>query len=500
MRTPPPMSTETPTRPLTDGGGRQAHFVGVAGVGMTATAMLLAELGWRITGTDPGCHPPSSDHLAAAGIVVHDRYSADHLPPGCELVVAGASAKVDPEKNAEVGAAVERGLPVRTFPEVLGELTRSTHNLTVAGSFGKSTTTALVAWILDQGGLDPGYFIGAFPHQLERPARIGSGRQFVLEGDEYLTSGADRRSKFLHWRTDSLLLTSLEHDHVNLFPDQAAYEAPFAELAHRMEERGLIVGCADDPRIAGLLAGAPARVATYGLDPAGRPRWSAGGVELGPRGARFRLLRDGEEVCRLESSLLGRHNVQNAVGAAALVLERELVAPRVVVEAVAAFEGLERRLDRISGPDSALLVYEGFGSSRAKARAAIDALRAHHPGRRLAVLFEPHAFSWRNRSTLSWYDDAFEAADAVVVYRPAQAGAERHDQLGHAEIVARLERHHPAVSAALSPREALDAVRSAVRAGDLLLVLTSGSLEGVVGRLPRWAAEHYPAGRRSKIR
>lgn len=457
---------------------------------MTATAMLLREAGWSITGTDTHCHPPTSTFLAEHGVRVGSEYDPANIPEGTDLVVAGGSAKVDPTQNREVAAAHERGIPVRAFPQVLAELSRSARNLVVAGSFGKSSCTALIAWILERAGKAPGFFIGAFPQQLRGPSSLGAGELFVLEGDEYLTSGLDRTSKFLYLEATDLLLTSLEHDHVNIFPTQEDYLVPFRELVRELPADGVLVGCSDDERVPELLKTAGCRVATYGLVDRFEPLWTARDVVVGET-TRFDLVRGGARVARLTTSLLGRHNVQNIVGCSALLLERELVDLGQLQEAVASFRGLQRRLDLISEPGTPVSVYEGFGSSHAKATAAISAMREHFPGRRLVVGFEPHAFSWRHRRKVGWYRDAFEGADEVFVFQAPVLGSNREDELGPEEILAAVRERHPQARGLSTPEDGIEALEESLREGDVLLLLTSGDMGGLVSRIPRLVSRRF---------
>ncbi len=390
-------------------------------------------------------------------------------------------------------AAHETGLPIRSFPEVLGELTKARHNVVVAGSYGKSTTTSLVAHILRHAGVDAGYFIGAEPSRpgganavLPAPSSLGSAPTFVLEGDEYPSAHDDARAKFMHLHPTDIVLTSVVHDHVNVYPAFEDYKKPFTELLAAVPDGGIIVACADEPGAFALAKASGKNVISYGLK---NGAYRATDIVCGER-TRFTLEKDSEKVAELESGLLGVHNVEDIVAASAYVLSRELVSPEALAAAVATFPGVRRRLDNIA-PASSVPVFEGFGSSYEKARAAIEAILLHFPARKLVIVFEPHTFSWRNRANLPWYDTVFKEARAVVMTAPPTQGAATHDQLSSDEIVERVR----AAGADVETYDPHDVPASIgyILPTDVVLVLTSGDLEGTLEAFASAMESRFPA-------
>jgi UDP-N-acetylmuramate: L-alanyl-gamma-D-glutamyl-meso-diaminopimelate ligase len=456
---------------------KQVHLIGLCGVGMSATALLLKEAGWEVTGSDAECYGPPLDILARGGLTPLIPYSPANIPAEVDCFVIGRNAKLNPEENEEVRAALATGKPIYSFPQMLGELTKDRQNVVVAGSYGKSTTTSLIAHILRHAGVDAGYFIGAEPSSLPAPASMGTDPVFVLEGDEYPSAHDDARSKFLHLHPRDVVLTSIVHDHVNVFPTFADYQRPFRELLALVPEDGLVVVCADEPGALGMAQIAPVTIVPYGVESGS---YRATNIEYGET-TRFTLLCPDEADIELTTTQLGRHNVEDIVGACAYVLVRKLVSREQLPDAVASFGGVRRRLDNIA-PGSSVPVYEGFGSSYEKARAAIAAIRLHYPEKRLVIVFEPHTFGWRNRANLPWYDDVFAGANLVLVAPPEIQGAATHEQLTHEEIMKRINAAgvHAHPYDALHPEHAVDALT----AGDVVLILTSGSLEG---SLPEFA-------------
>ncbi len=471
---------------------KKAHFIGIAGKGMSAVALLLRQAGVEITGSDEGFYPPVSDYLAAANIPFNNGYKKEHIPEDADIIVIGKNAKLVKESNEEVAAAFEyqktRGTKILSFPDVLNELTKDTDNIVVAGSYGKSTCTALLSWCLMHAGKDPSYFIGEITKGLEAHARRGNGQTFVLEGDEYPSANWDYRSKFLHYNPKSVLLTAATHDHVNVYPTHEEYLAPFRQLLALLPTNGLLVVNADEPHALALSTEYAGHTATYGMD--SDAEWYPQNIAYGSP-TTFDLVHNNSKVVTLTTSLLGAHNIENIIGISAMLLEKELLTTDELAAAVAAFEGVKRRMESLS-PDSTVAVYEGFGSSYEKARSAMAAMKLHFPGKRLVVVFEPHTFTWRNKVALNQYDDVFAGADKVFIYEPATQGASTHAQLTQNEIVERVAQAGFAVEPIEEGPGMLGVITKQIQPDDAVLLLTSGELGGLIKTIPKWATETFP--------
>jgi UDP-N-acetylmuramate: L-alanyl-gamma-D-glutamyl-meso-diaminopimelate ligase len=466
--------------------GKNVHFIGIAGKGMSATALLLRQLGCRISGSDDGFYPPVSDYLVRAQIPFSKGYKKEHIPANADVIVIGKNAKLTPEENEEVRAAFASGKPVRSFPDILEELADGTETIVVAGSYGKSTCTALLAWCLVHAGKDPSFFIGEVTNGFDAYAHLGKGGVFVLEGDEYPSANWDDRSKFLRYRPRNILLTSATHDHVNVFPTHEQYLSPFRALLKLLPADGLLVANKGE-QFARTLADAHAgQKLFYALDDA---TWHAANVRYGERTS-FDLMREWKKILSLATTQLGAHNVENIVGVSAMLLEKGLLTPPQLAAGIASFQGVKRRLDRKSQKTS-VPIFEGFGSSYEKAKSAISAIRQHFPDRRLTVVFEPHTFSWRNRNALAWYDDVFAGASKVFIYEPAAQGASTHAQLSQDEILTRVKKTGVDAEAIADPRDLANIDRQ-MHKNDVILLLTSGNLGGLIETIPRLAEQKFP--------
>lgn len=453
------------------------HFTGVAGAGMSAVALMMRDGGHEVSGSDEDVFPPMSTYVEGLGFPFHQRFDAANLPDGLDILVLGTSAKLGAESNPEVVEARARGVRVTTFAELLGAATHGRPTSVIAGSFGKSTCTALMAHILFAAGKAPGWMVGAISPSLPATGHWGTG-DVVLEGDEYIVSGTDRRSKFVLYHPDNLLLTSLIHDHVNVFPTFADYEAPFRELLAMLPASGVAV-MREHPAIRAIAGLTHARVVWYDTAPC--DGWYCEAVVYGET-TTFDLVTPDQRRIPLRTQLLGAHNVENIVGVAAFLLERGLVTEGELASGLESFAGIRRRLDRLT-TTSRVPVIEGFGSSYEKAHSAIEAMRLHYPDRPLVVVFEPHTFSWRSRDALSWYDTVFTGAARVLICPPPVHGAASHHQSTHEEIVERARAAGVAVEGVASAQAAVEAL-SHLKGEEAVLLLSSGPLLGLPDLLP----------------
>lgn len=454
------------------------HFTGIAGAGMSAVALMMRDAGHEVSGSDADAFPPLSTYVESLGFPFYRSFAADNLPAHLDVLVLGASAKLGGDDNPEVAEARRRGVKITTFPELVGEATRDRLSTVVAGSFGKSTCTALLAHVLKQSGVDAGWMIGAISPSLPATGHWGTAPEVVLEGDEYIVGPADRRSKFVLYHPRDVLLTSLIHDHVNVFPTFADYEAPFRELLRLLPKDGLLT-VREHPATRAVAGEAAGRTVWYDTSPC--DGWWSDEVVYGET-TRFVLVSPAGRRLPLATTLLGEHNIENIVGVSAYLLERGLVSEDQLARAIASFAGIRRRLDRLT-TRSAIPVIEGFGSSYEKARSAIEAMLLHYPERPLTVVFEPHTFSWRSRDALAWYDTVFAGAARVLMAPPPTHGAESHHQSTHAEILERTRAAGVPVQGVARADQAIGAL-STLTGDEVVLLLSSGPLMGLPDSLP----------------
>lgn len=461
------------------------YFVGIAGAGMSALVSVLVSEGVRVSGSDEGVFPPISTYLDRLGVPYHVGFDAARVPPDLDAAIVGTSAKLELSSNPELAELIRRGVPRYSFAEYLGLHTKGRENVVITGSFGKSTLTAMCASFLKDAGKDPGYFIGAIPLDLPTTGASGADPLFLIEGDEYIVSAEDRRSKFLLYHPSHVLISSLVHDHLNVFPTIESYEAPFRELIELLPKAGKLVCANAHEALHRMTAGRP--VVWYGLQPCGG--YFAENIQIGEI-TRFDLRTPGGGRIPLSTQLLGLHNVENIVGAAALLMELGQIDADALARAAPCFRGVARRLDKKT-VSSRAPVYEGFGSSYEKARSAIEAMQLHFPGRPLVVVFEPHTFSWRNREGLAWYDSVFEGVDQVLLLPPPGHGAGSHEQLSQTEIAERIRRAGVKTTPIAGRDDGLEILGRTLTGDEAILLLSSGPLAGLADALPKALDERF---------
>src|SRR5262249_28830303 len=323
------------------------HLIGICGTGMGAVAGLLKEAGHDVRGSDAEVYPPMSDQLRGLGVPVFQGYRPENLDWGPEKVVVGNVCRAD---HVEVAAARERGIPLTSFPAVLEEqFLADRRGVVIAGTHGKTTLTALLAFILADAGRDPSFLIGGVPRNFGRGYRLGAGPTFVVEGDEYDTAFFDKGSKFLHYRPKLTAITSVELDHVDIFPSFEAVKQAFARLVALVPEDGLLLVAASSPH---ALAAGEAGGCVVGARAAAQrgvrePMWHAEIVDGGaPARTQFHVRRAGDPFGRFDVALVGEHNVENALGAIAMASALG-VAPDEIERAVRRFAGVKRRQELV---------------------------------------------------------------------------------------------------------------------------------------------------------
>ena len=480
----------------------KVHLIGIGGTGMGAVAGLLAANGHEVRGSDAAVYPPMSEQLAALGVPVMMPYAAENLAWGPELVVVG---NVHGKDHVEVLAAQERGIELTSFPAVIGtHLLGDKHPIVITGTHGKTTTTSLVAHILEEAGRDPSLFVGGVPVALGQGYRAGAGPDFVIEGDEYDTAFFDKGPKFAHYRAQTAILTSVELDHVDIFPSFDAVRDVFKKLVTQMPADGLLVVCAEARDATAVAKHAPCRVETYAVLEANgdaAPRrapqaeasepppptdttWHADNLEVLAKSGRaaFDVHYQGERLERFETLLVGRHNVANCLAAIAVCHARG-VPVRDILRGVASFAGVRRRQE-LRGVASGVTVLDDYAHHPTAVRETLRALRKRFPKRRLIAVYEPRSATSRRKTFQVEFAEAFSHADEVVVGRMFDPGKIPASERFDPERLA-LDLHRAGTKASYTP-DVENIVKQLVKSaapGDVVCVLSSGSFDGLHDRL-----------------
>jgi len=454
---------------------RRFHFVPIGGTAMVPLAALLLEEGHRVTGSDQKLYPPMSTTLEQLGIPVAAGFAPGHVPADCDVVVVGNAALRD---NVEAAEATRRGLPVLSLPQAVRRyLLPERTPIVITGTHGKTTTSALTAWLLLDSGRDPGFIVGGQMQNLGRGYRRGRGPHFVLEGDEYNAAFFDRGPKFLHYEPRHLFIGNIEYDHADLYPDLPSVVEAFRQVARLPPEDGAVVVNADDARVMDVAKDARAPVVRVSLDDSGAD-FSARDLTFGPEGTRFTLLEGGLPTARLSSPLSGVHNVRNALGAIALVRGVGLASTEIA-RALPRFGGVKRRLE-IKGEKNGILVVDDFAHHPTAVAGTLQAARAKFPGRRIWAVFEPRSNTAGRKMFEEEYVEAFAGADAVIlapVFHAQRLAPE--NLLDRNALAARCAAAGKPVFAPDSIDSIPDIVRREARPGDVLLLMSSGAFGGL---------------------
>ena len=459
---------------------------------MAPLACLLQEQGHRVRGSDGPLYPPMSTLLEAAGIRPAVGYEPAHLRPRPDLAVVGNAVRRD---NPEVLEAERLGVERLSMPEALARFFLADRKpLVVAGTHGKTTTTALAAWVYARCGRDPGYLVGGVPVGLPASFRTGTGERFVIEGDEYNAAFFDRGAKFLHYRPETLILTSVEYDHADLYPSPEVLRSAYAQLIALLPATGRLIACGEDPELRALAREAPCPVVLYGLG-AGcdlAPIGGLGGIETTAAGSRFRV-RDPEigEV-ELAIRLAGEHNVLNALAVWAAARRDDLPAAEVAA-ALASFAGVKPRLEEIGAvgrETEEITVVDDFAHHPTAVEKTLGGLAQRYPGRRLVVLFEPRSLTAGRAFFYALYARAFGRARRVLFAPTFHAGRlADEERLDFSALAAELSAGGLQATACASTAEVFSTALAEARPGDVIVTMSSGAFEGLPHRLAAAFAE-----------
>jgi len=455
---------------------RTAHLIGICGTGMGSLAGLLKEAGFEVRGSDADVYPPISTMLASLGIPVLKGYGPGNLDPVADVLVVG---NIVGRSNPEVQALLERGLPHFSMPQALGEFVLAgRHPVVVAGTHGKTTTSALMSHVLLESGRDPSFLVGGVLIGHERSYRLGSGPHVVVEGDEYETSFFDKGPKFLHYRPRTALLTSVEYDHAEMYASIEAVEEAFRRFVAIVPRDGTLVVCADDPRADRLASASGSRVIRYGLD---RGDLRGRILASGPSGMTFETASPAPGAAapaRFSVPMTGAHNLRNTL--AVVAASRSLgLADSEIAPALSSFRGVHRRQE-IVGVAAGVTVIDDFAHHPTAVRETIAGTRSRFPGSRLWAVFEPRTNTTRRSVFQAEYAEAFDGADVTLIAavdHPERAPEETRFDPGR--LVSDLQARGLTAGYVPSVGEIVERVGKNAGRGDVVLVMSNGSFGGV---------------------
>ena len=458
---------------------RRFHFIGICGTAMATLAAMLKARGHDVQGSDHAVYPPMSDFLARESIRVLDGYRAEHITPEIDVVVVGNAIS---RGNAELEEVLDRKIRFVSLPEAIRDhFLWQSRSIVIAGTHGKTTTTALTGWLLTAAGQDPSVLIGGIALNFDGSYRLGSGRDFVIEGDEYDSAFFDKTAKFLKYLPDIAVIGNLEYDHADIYPDMESLRTAFRRLIALVPRSGHVLIGADSPEAAQLAAGVRSGVATFGVD--ADADWRATAIVPADGRMQFDVWRGGQPFGQFVSPLHGVHNVRNALAAIAAA-HATGVSAETLARGLASFQSVRRRLE-LRGEASGVSVFDDFAHHPTAILETLRAVRWSYPDRRIWAIFEPRSATSCRRIFQNDFVMAFDesGADEVVLAAVFRSTLPADERLDVEAVVRDLQRRGRKARLVPTADEIVETVAGEAREGDLVIVMSNGGFDNIHQKL-----------------
>lgn len=459
--------------------GEHIHLIGICGTAMASLAGMLQQRGFRVTGSDAAAYPPMSDFLTSLGIPIAQPFAVENLNPRPDLVVVGNAIS---RGNVELEEVLDKRLPFSSLPQILhDEFLKGKEVLVVAGTHGKTTTTSMLSWIFQSAELQPSFLIGGIAENFGGSFQLAEGKHFILEGDEYDTAFFDKGPKFLHYFPDSVILTSVEFDHADIYKDLDAVETAFKRLVNLVPRRGRIVAFDTGESLERCLARAFCPVERYGGS--ARATWQITDLDLKPAGSSWSVLREGKLWANFEFSLGGEYNAWNATAAAALAASYGISIEQIG-RALKTFKSVKRRME-VRATVNGVTIIDDFAHHPTAIAGTLTALRSRYPGARLWAILEPRSNTLRRNVLQNELANSLALADEVVV-----ASVFRSEVIPPAErldlpaVAAAIQNHGRRARIISSVEGIVQLTAPEMRPGDVVTILSNGGFDGIYEKLP----------------
>jgi UDP-N-acetylmuramate: L-alanyl-gamma-D-glutamyl-meso-diaminopimelate ligase len=459
------------------------HLIGICGTAMASLAGMLQARGHRVTGSDENVYPPMSTMLEGLGISLMQGYDAAHLDPAPDCVVVGNAI---PRGNPEVETTLNRRLLYRSLPEVLKEeFIRGRRSLVVAGTHGKTTTTSLAAWMVDQGGLDPSFMVGGVVQNFGSSFHVPDSDYFIIEGDEYDTAYFDKGPKFMHYLPELAIVNNLEFDHADIYHDLDAVKLAFRRLMNVVPGNGRLIAGWDSPHVREVVASMGEKlftqVQTFGTSE--DASWQARDIDYAEGRTRFRVFREGKEWGEFQTALIGDFNVRNCL-AGIIAADAWGVERKAIAAALATFQSVRRR-GEVRGEVNGITVIDDFAHHPTAVRETLTALRLKYKDRRIVAVFEPRSRTSCHATFQDAYVTSFRPADYVIISRvfDAQRAAEMGGVLDTAKLIEDIAAQEKPAFAITDVDEIVRSLTSELSSGDVVVIMSNGAFGGIHEKL-----------------
>jgi UDP-N-acetylmuramate: L-alanyl-gamma-D-glutamyl-meso-diaminopimelate ligase len=459
---------------------QHAHLIGICGTAMASLAGLLKQRGFKVTGSDAAAYPPMSDFLAAMSIPVAQPYAEANLKPRPDWVVVGNAIS---RGNVELEHVLDERIPFRSLPDTLYDFfLRTREPIVVAGTHGKTTTTSMLAWIFQTAGKDPSFLVGGIAENFGSSFALRQGQHFILEGDEYDTAFFDKGPKFLHYFPQTIILTSVEFDHADIYPDLDAVKTAFKRLVNLAPRRGKIIAYDADANVDECLSKAFTPVERYGMKPGSH--WQVANLKFAGEKTTWSVLREGNAWAEFEFSLAGEYNVLNATAAIALAAHYGIETP-VIADALRSFKSVKRRME-VKAEIGGVTIIDDFAHHPTAIAATLKALRVRYPAARLWAIFEPRSNTLRRKVFQKELVRSLGLADQVVItsiFKPE--AVPENERLTVSTVVNALKRNGSQARELADADAIVTAVTPQLESGDVVAILSNGGFGGIYEKLPR---------------
>jgi len=454
------------------------HIMGICGVGMSSLAGILKEKGYTITGSDQNIYPPISTFLERLSIPVKQGYSPSNLYPPPDLAIVG---NVITRDNPEACELLRLRIPYLSMPQALKKFAMERKkSVIIAGTHGKTTTSALAAWILELAGMNPSFVIGGIAKNFNSNFKLSHGPYFIIEGDEYDTAFFDKRPKFLHYGPYVTAITSIEFDHADIYKGIEEIKESFRDLIEMIPAEGLLCANVDDPAVADEIKRARCPSLTYAIK--GEADLTIRNITISDGRTELSILRGKKEYIRVTTDLYGNHTIYNILAAVSIASHFK-IRPEIIAEAITTFKGVKRRLELIGNYED-ILVIDDFAHHPTSVRETTKAVKNYHKDRRLVAVFEPRSNSSRRNIFQNAYTSSFDCADLVILPEPPMMEKiPFSERFSSTKLTTDLKDR--AIEAHYFPNndDLLDGLLTLVKPGDVILIMSNGAFDHIQQRL-----------------
>ena len=456
---------------------KKIHFIGICGVAMSALAIAFHKKGWCVTGSDAGFFPPISTHLEKNKIDFYPGWHPEMMAKdgAPDLVVVG---NVAGSTNPEWLYVQKNNIEYKSYPEAIAEYFVKKNSIVCAGTYGKTSSAALLSYIFTQAGLDPGYMFGGLAQNKIDSAHIGESNWSILEGDEYKSSRWDNGSKFKHYSPTHLLLSAVKWDHADVYPTESSYFDAFAELVKSIPKDGLVVACADNKKVEEIVKLVNCKIVKYGNT--NNADYIYSDVAQTKQGLSFDI-KNGKNNYKIETDILGDYQAENITGCFAMARECG-IEPEKIIESIKSFKGIKRRLEKRLASD--ITVFDDIAHSPAKAKSVLETLKSIYTGKIIAI-FEPNTGN-RKPASLPGYDNCFSSADTVIIPKLTKVKTDTNDTakpIDGEKLTEVIAKTHPDVKYIDDDAELLKYIIDNKKKNDCIVFLGSHGFRNMIEQL-----------------